>query len=405
MKLKSKAPILIIFLTLVIYFSIGLLNNEDNLKIKTIKGDPDELDYINIKFGYDFNGYINSYYTINGSNKIKKTELVKPQKESENINNLIDVSSGSDLITHVGFEMNDNSKDINFVIDEKKEDLDKGVFASEGSDKDIEYEKLDMNNFKRTKYKVDKSTDDYYTKVLSSKRYKKDLYVSVFYGAIGDSSEINKKCLSTIDIIKINPKNKKIQTVKSINLSNYFFEKYSDVDTIRVGYASKGQDKMYILIEVLKADMDGNSNSEITLLEHLLEYNVEENKDKIIELKTDDRMNNLVKASLKDNKLYMVMSNDYDDSPGTKLSLFTYNVIDNSMSEDKYVLEDKEKRGIKNVEIDSNKIIVYTSKLDPVLHWDDKFMLYIINKNSKEIVYEGKLQFNTSNSNLEFEIK
>ncbi|MBH6948937.1 hypothetical protein I6A93_14525 [Clostridioides difficile] len=405
MKLKSKAPILIIFLTIVIYFSIGLLNNEDNLKIKTIKGDPNELDYINIKFRYDFNGYINSYYTINGSNKIKETELVKSQKETENTNNLIDVSSGSDLIAHVGFETNDNSKDINFVIDEKKEDLDKGVFTSEGSDKDIEYEKLDMNNFKRTKYKVDKSTADYYTKVLSSKRYKKDLYVSVFYDAIGDSSEINKEGLSTIDIIKINPKNKKIQTIKSINLSNYFFEKYSNVDTIRVGYASKGQDKMYILVEVLKANIDGNNNSEFTLFEHLLEYNIEENKEKIIELKTDDRMNNLVKATLKDNKLYMVMSNDYDDSPGTKLSLLTYNMLDKNMSEDKYVLDDKEKRGVKNVEIDSNKIIIYTSKLDPVLPWDDKFMLYIINKNSNEIVYEGKLQFNTSNSSLEFEIK
>ncbi len=37
MKLKSKISILIIFLTLAIYFSIALLNNEDNLKIKTIK--------------------------------------------------------------------------------------------------------------------------------------------------------------------------------------------------------------------------------------------------------------------------------------------------------------------------------------------------------------------------------
>ncbi|MDB6363591.1 hypothetical protein [Clostridioides difficile] len=52
MKLKSKISILIIFLTLAIYFSIGLLNNEDNLKIKTIKGDSNELDHININFGY-----------------------------------------------------------------------------------------------------------------------------------------------------------------------------------------------------------------------------------------------------------------------------------------------------------------------------------------------------------------
>ncbi|HDA5430680.1 TPA: hypothetical protein O5J75_002609, partial [Clostridioides difficile] len=98
MKLKSKISILIIFLTLAIYFSIALLNNEDNLKIKTIKGDPNELDYININFGYALNGYINSYYTINGSNKTKKTELIKLQKDSKNTNNLIDVSSGSDLI-------------------------------------------------------------------------------------------------------------------------------------------------------------------------------------------------------------------------------------------------------------------------------------------------------------------
>ncbi len=399
MKLKSKVSILIIFLTLVIYFSIGLLNNEDNLKIKTIKGDSDELDYININFGYDFNGYINSYYTINGSNKTKKTELVKLQKDSKNTNNLIDVSSGSDLIAHVGFEMNDDSKDINFVIDEKKEDLEKGVFPSEGSDKELEYEKLDMNNFIRIKYKVDKNIDDYYAKILSSKRYKKNLYVSVLY-ATSDSSENNKEYLSTIDIIKINPENKKIQTIKSINLSNYFSEKYQNIESIGVSYASKYEDKMYILINVLNANTGDNSNSKF----HLLEYNLEENKESIVELKTDSSMV-LAKAKLKDNKLYMVMSNDYDDSSITELNLLTYNILDKSLDEDKYVLDNREKRDIRSIVIDSNKIIVYTSRLNSILSWDNKFMLYIINKNSKEIVYEGKLQFNSSNSTLEFEIK
>ncbi|HBF4082593.1 hypothetical protein NQ905_16115 [Clostridioides difficile] len=399
MKLKSKISILIIFLTLAIYFSIGLLNNEDNLKIKTIKGDPNELDYINIKFGYALNGYINSYYTINGSNKTKKTELIKLQKDSKNTNNLIDVSSGSDLIAHVGFEMNDDSKDINFVIDEKKEDLEKGVFPSEGSDKEIEYEKLDMNNFTRTRYKVDKSTDDYYANILTSKRYKKYLYVSVLY-ATSDSSENNKEHSSTIDIIKINPENKKIQTIKSINLSNYFSEKYQDIETIGVSYASKYEDKMYVLVNVLNTNIGDNSNSKF----HLLEYNLEENKESIMELKTDSKMA-LAKVKLEDNKLYMVMSNDYDNSSITELNLLTYNILDKSLDEDKYVLDNKEKRGIRSIEIDSNKIVAYTSRLNSILSWDNKFMLYIVNKNSKEIVYEGELQFNSSNSTLEFEIK
>ncbi|HBF5094040.1 TPA: hypothetical protein KOP61_000896 [Clostridioides difficile] len=399
MKLKSKISILIIFLTLAIYFSIALLNNEDNLKIKTIKGDPNELDYININFGYALNGYINSYYTINGSNKTKKTELIKLQKDSKNTNNLIDVSSGSDLIAHVGFEMNDDSKDINFVIDEKKEDLEKGVFPSEGSDKEIEYEKLDMNNFTRTRYKVDKSTDDYYANILTSKRYKKYLYVSVLY-ATSDSSENNKEHSSTIDIIKINPENKKIKTIKSINLSNYFSEKYQDIETIGVSYASKYEDKMYVLVNVLNTNIGDNSNSKF----HLLEYNLEENKESIIELKTDSKMA-LAKVKLEDNKLYMVMSNDYDNSSITELNLLTYNILDKSLDEDKYVLDNKEKRGIRSIEIDSNKIVAYTSRLNSILSWDNKFMLYIINKNSKEIVYEGELQFNSSNSTLEFEIK
>ncbi|EGT3923208.1 hypothetical protein ERM81_19780, partial [Clostridioides difficile] len=395
----SKISILIIFLTLAIYFSIALLNNEDNLKIKTIKGDPNELDYININFGYALNGYINSYYTINGSNKTKKTELIKLQKDSKNTNNLIDVSSGSDLIAHVGFEMNDDSKDINFVIDEKKEDLEKGVFPSEGSDKEIEYEKLDMNNFTRTRYKVDKSTDDYYANILTSKRYKKYLYVSVLY-ATSDSSENNKEHSSTIDIIKINPENKKIKTIKSINLSNYFSEKYQDIETIGVSYASKYEDKMYVLVNVLNTSIGDNSNSKF----HLLEYNLKENKESIMELKTDSKMA-LAKVKLEDNKLYMVMSNDYDNSSITELNLLTYNILDKSLDEDKYVLDNKEKRGIRSIEIDSNKIVAYTSRLNSILSWDNKFILYIINKNSKEIVYEGELQFNSSNSTLEFEIK
>ncbi|EGT4206081.1 hypothetical protein EPL64_16060, partial [Clostridioides difficile] len=368
-------------------------------KIKTIKGDSNELDHININFGYALNGYINSYYTINGSNKTKKTELIKLQKDSKNTNNLIDVSSGSDLIAHVGFEMNEESKDINFVIDEKKEDLEKGVFPSEGSDKEIEYEKLDMNNFTRTRYKVDKSTDDYYAKILASKRYKKYLYVSVLY-ATSDSSENNKEYSSTIDIIKINPENKKIKTIKSINLSNYFSEKYQNIENIGVSYASKYEDKMYILVNVLNTNIGDNSNSKF----HLLEYNLEENKESIMELKTDSKMA-LAKAKLEANKLYMVMSNDYDNSSITELNLLTYNILYKSLDEDKYVLDNREKRGIRSIEIDSNKIVAYTSRLNSILSWDDKFMLYIINKNSKEIVYEGELQFNSSNSMLEFEIK
>lgn len=155
---------------------------------------------------------------------------------------------------------------------------------------------------------------------------------------------------------------------------------------------------MYILVNVLnKGD---NSSSKF----HLLEYNLEENKENIMELKTDSRMV-LAKSKLEDNKLYMVMSNDYDGSTITELNLLTYNIVDKNLNEDKYVLDNREKREIRNIEIDSNKIIVYTSKLHSILSWDNKSMLYIINKNSKEVVYEGELQFNSSNSKLEFEIK
>lgn len=403
MKLKSKVSILIIFLAVAIYFSIDILNNENNLSIKTIKGDPDELDYINIDFGYDFNGYINSRYIINGSNKTKKTELLKSIKESENTNNLIDVSSGLDSIAHVGFEINDdsksNSRGINFVIDEKKEDLEKGVFMSEGSDKKIECEKLDMNNFIRTRYKVDKDIDEYHVKVLSSKRYKKDLYVSVLY-APSDSSEKDEEALSTIDIIKINTKNKKIETIKSINISKYLFEKYNNIQSIDVSYSSKDGDKMYILIEAINA----NTWDDVASKLNLLEYNVEENKDNIIELKSYDRMS-LEKAKLKDSKLYMIMSERDNANKSKEINLITYNILDGGLVEDKYVLDEKEERSIRNIEIDSNKIIVCTSKINPVLPWDNKTILYIINKNSKEIVYKGELQFNSSNSNLEFGIK
>ncbi|MBH9903063.1 hypothetical protein FE554_18860, partial [Clostridioides difficile] len=95
-------------------------------------------------------------------------------------------------------------------------------------------------------------------------RYKKYLYVSVLY-ATSDSSENNKEYSSTIDIIKINPENKKIKTIKSINLSNYFSEKYQNIETIGVSYASKYEDKMYILVNVLNTNIGDNSNSKFHL--------------------------------------------------------------------------------------------------------------------------------------------
>ncbi|MGO0807116.1 hypothetical protein ACTPEF_24315, partial [Clostridioides difficile] len=42
--------------------------------------------------------------------------------------------------------------------------------------------------------------------------------------------------------------------------------------------------------------------------------------------------------------LYMVMSNDYDNSSITELNLLTYNILDKSLDEDKYVLDNREKR-------------------------------------------------------------
>ncbi len=95
---------------------------------------------------------------------------------------------------------------------------------------------------------------------------------------------------------------------------------------------------MYILVNVLNANTGDKSNSKF----HLLEYNLEENKESIMELKTDSKMA-LAKVKLEDNKLYMVMSNDYDNSSITELNLLTYNILDKSLDEDKYILDNKEK--------------------------------------------------------------
>lgn len=143
---------------------------------------------------------------------------------------------------------------------------------------------------------------------------------------------------------------------------------------------------MYILVNVLNINIGDNSNFKF----YLFEYNFEENKESIMELKIDSKMV-LVKVKLEVNKLYMVMLNDYDNSLIIELNLFIYNILDKSLDEDKYVLDNREKRGIRSIEIDLNKIVVYILRLNFILFWDDKFMLYIINKNFKEIVYEGEL--------------
>lgn len=166
--------------------------------------------------------------------------------------------------------------------------------------------------------------------------------------------------MNTIDIIKINTKSKKIETIKSINISKYLFEKYNNIQSIDVSYSSKDGDKMYILIEAINANTWDDVDSKL----NLLEYNVKENKEKIIELKSYNRMS-LEKAKLKDSKLYMIMSERDNSNKSKEVNLITYNILDGSLVEDKYVLMKKKKEASETLKLIQIKSLYVHQKQIP----------------------------------------
>lgn len=396
MKLNSKISILIIGITIVAFLGISIKNSDYKPQIENIKGDIGQLNDININLIEDsYGNYFDYKYTLNKENipKEKYTKKVfNPYPEEKNIN-LIDVTSGEDLITYIGYEVYfTKKKKVNLIIYERKNNKESTILSYQGKDTSILDEQINKKDFSRRKINIKrpKSSNYFNADILASNRYKGELYIASKYF---NEYENNRK--NSIEISKLNVEKNNIESIKTINLKDKI--KY---ENINITSSYKCKDKFYILINAINDKKVGYSEESIM---YLLEYSIDKDSYEIVKIDTKQNLE-FVNSRFENNKLDIIMSNkdngyeikgmEYDLNAKEKTNEYEFKV---EKSNEKYT---SRKEG--NTLITDDKIYLTLSN-DSNNFWENENKIYVIDKNNQEFIYEGNLKCTSGIHSLEFE--
>ncbi|RDY27532.1 hypothetical protein CHL78_008685 [Romboutsia weinsteinii] len=399
MKINSKISIIVIFVVIVLFIAIGSINNQYEPKISTISGNINELKNIDIHYNESKSIFINREYILNADKVSRNVNLIKPYPNgTKSYVSLMDVTSGEDMISHVGYEVNneDNKKILNLVIDEKKSKGDVLIYPKEGSDKKSYDPQFDKKEIDRTKISLNKSNygKEYNTEILASNRHKNNLYI-----ISNNYQYMNSNIKNSLEIININTDNKSIKSSKKIDIAKIISEKYENILTnisierIEVKGASKYKNKFFVIMEVYKY-MGGNKDLGEALL---LEYDLDTNSYKLEALSNYDGYT-LSHIKLKDNILECVYKEE-SEKIAIKVVKFDMN-SKTVLDEFSYVVEEhvSGRRGIRDILIDDERIYLLTTTLESFVMWDDNNTIYAINKSDRSKTYEGRLMSISPNS-------
>lgn len=388
MKLKSKLPIIIIVSTMIIFLILSASNNQDKISINTIKGNINELSNLNITYE-DSDEYIRNVYTLHSG--IKTTKQVIPTRDYKEYGkyfNMINIESGIDNITQVWYSYKtkayEDIKDIKFVYLEDNLYRKNKIISSQGKDTKILTNKIDKNKLK----KIDVKNKDKNSEIqpLASNRYNEEIYIMSNYKS-GNSYK------DRIEISKLNTKENKLETIRSIDLYKEIKTTYFNYD-IKVVSSSKYEDKFYTLIQAT----DSNTSTPITLGKiYLLTYSLLDNTYHIDNILNEEIYINAEYSDFSEDKLNLILSNF------KKLNIKSYiEIIDldydiknkKITSQRKTILEknidEKNGRTINNIVTDKNKI--YLNIRGYYYHdFDNKEKIYVIDRNKQQISYEGKV--------------
>lgn len=399
MKINSKISIVIIVITIIVFIVIGANNYKDEPKISTIYGKISELDNLDIEFKYNDSKYFNNIDILNKGNIDKKVELEKPRYyNTKQIYSLIDVTSGEDDISSVGYEIynNDDENYRNLIIDESKATGDTLIFNKEGSDERVSSYDLDSKNINRTKIKIEKSEYGlkYSSNILASNRYKDNLYLLANYENLD-----TKNYKNSLEILKVNPETKKIDIIDKIDIDSLIRGKYEDKsinkdeNVPRIEGTSKYNNKIYVFISALEFITYNDSINRI----FVLEYDIESNTYKLDELDKFNESNLKLKNSkLKENILEAVLVHE-DEKIVTKIIKYD---MDKKELLESYECTLEENLGImtriNDIVISDKKIYLSTWATESAIDWDNRHMVYVIDKNDNRVSYKGKLIPNSS---------
>ncbi len=389
LKLKQKLPIIVIVSTMLIFLVLPAFNNKDKISINTINGNINELSNLNIKYE-DRNEYIRNIYTLHSG--IKTTKKVIPTRYYKDRDgkyfNMINIESKVDNITQVGYsyknEGYDDIKDIKFVYLEDNSDRKSQITQSQGKDTKIPTNKVNKDELKEINVKNKDINIE--IRPLASNRYNKEIYIMSNYRS-------KKRYRYMIEISKLNAKENKLETIKSIDLYKELKNQYFNYDIQIINY-SKYEDKFYTLIQVT----DSNTSTPVTLGKiYLLTYNLSDNTYHIDNILNEEIYINAEYSEFNEDKLNLIASNFNNSNIKNHIEIIDldYDIKNSEIkSQRKTILEKnidiKNGRTIDNIVADKNKIYLNIRSYY-YYDFDRKEKIYVIDRNNKQISYEGKV--------------
>ncbi|MGX4599626.1 hypothetical protein [Faecalimicrobium sp. JNUCC 81] len=399
MNLKSKLPIVVIVFTFLLFLVLSLRNNNDKLTIKTLKGNINEIN--NLAISYENNEgskYIINQYTLEKGNTRKQTIPTKyyGEKNNSKVFNLIDVLSGNDNISNIGYEYirtkENYTTDIKFIYDEIIKIDENTILQTQGKDNVIFDQNINKKNIKRNT--IDLDFKDIYIfsdiKVLASNRYKEDLYIMSNYCKEYSYNNI-------IEISRLNVKENKLELVKKIELIDEIDKKYPFLE-ISVVDSTKYKNKFYSVVNVKNGDDSVIQQGKL----YLLDYDLDKNTYSINSISEKEYLK-VIDSSFDEGKLNLITS---DINENIVISDISYDLINNKKTFENDILIEKNinkdrGRSIHGSLVDNEKIYIYVSNFY-FSGWQDKNKLYVIDRNNQNISYEGKIIQNPNNWATEF---
>lgn len=389
MKLKQKLPIIVIVSTMLIFLVLPDFNNKDKIFINTIKGNINELSNLNINYE-DRNEYIRNIYTLHsGTKTTKKVIPTRYYKDRDGkYFNMINIESKADDIAQVGYsyknEVYNDIKDIKFVYLENNSDRKSQITQSQGKDIKIPTNKVNKNELKEINVKNKDINVE--IRPLASNRYNEEIYIMSNYKS-------KKRYRYMIEISKLNAKENKLETIKSIDLYKELKNQYFNYD-IQIINCSKYEDKFYTLIQVT----DSDTSTPVTLGKiYLLTYNLSDNTYHIDNILNEEIYIHAEYSEFKEDKLNLIASNFNNSNMKNHIEIIDldYDIKNSKItSQRKTILEKnidiKNGRTIDYIVADKNKIYLNIRSYY-YYDFDRKERIYVIDRNNKQIIYEGKV--------------
>lgn len=389
MKLKQKLPIIVIVSTMLIFLVLPAFNNKDKIFINTIKGNINELSNLNINYE-DRNEYIRNIYTLHSGTKTTK-KVIPTRYYKDRYGkyfNMINIESKADDIAQVGYsyknEVYNDIKDIKFVYLENNSDRKSQITQSQGKDIKIPTNKVNKNELKEINVKNKDINVE--IRPLASNRYNEEIYIMSNYKS-------KKRYRYMIEISKLNAKENKLETIKSIDLYKELKNQYFNYDIQIINY-SKYEDKFYTLIQATNID----TSTPVTLGKiYLLTYNLSDNTYHIDNILNEEIYIHAEYSEFKEDKLNLIASNFNNSNMKNHIEIIDldYDIKNSKItSQRKTILEKnidiKNGRTIDYIVADKNKIYLNIRSYY-YYDFDRKERIYVIDRNNKQIIYEGKV--------------